>query len=70
MAVDVRERVAEYRRSRRSEGLRLIQIWVPDTRAAAFATECRRQSALIAGDASERAATNWVEAAADVEGWE
>ena len=70
MAVDTRERVAEYRRNKRNSGLRLIQIWVPDTRAVTFATECRRQSALIANDINERETTGWIETAADVEGWE
>jgi len=31
----------------RASGLRAVQIWVPDTRAAGFVTECRRQCDLI-----------------------
>ncbi len=42
------ERVARRRDKMRAAGLRPVQIWVPDTRQAAFAAECRRQCAVIA----------------------
>ena len=32
----------------RERGLRPLQIWVPDTRAAGFAEEARRQSLAVA----------------------
>ena len=48
----------------RASGLRPIQLWVPDTRAAGFAAECLRQSRVIA--AAE--ATDAVRA--DTEFWE
>ncbi|MSP02308.1 MAG: DUF3018 family protein [Acetobacteraceae bacterium] len=41
------ERVARRRDKLRGQGLRPVQIWVPDTRAPGFAEECRRQSRLI-----------------------
>ena len=44
----VRERVSEYRRRMRERGFRPVQIWVPDVRTPAFATEARRQAALVA----------------------
>jgi hypothetical protein len=53
----------------RRAGLRPIQLWVPDTRQASFAEECRRQSALVAGDPQERETLDWIEAAADTDGW-
>lgn len=31
----------------RAAGLRPVQLWVPDTRAAGFAEECARQARLI-----------------------
>ena len=34
----------------RASGLRLIEIWVPDTRAPGFAEEARRQSLLVAAE--------------------
>jgi hypothetical protein len=43
-----RERVAEHRRRLREQGLRPIQIWVPDVNSPAFKAEARRQSRLVA----------------------
>ena len=34
----------------RASGLRLIEIWVPDTSAPGFAQEARRQSLLVAAE--------------------
>ena len=48
-----RERVREYRRRLRAQGLRPIQIWVPDVRAPEFAVEAHRQSAAIAASEHE-----------------
>jgi hypothetical protein len=42
------ERVKRRRDKMRAAGLRPVQIWVPDTRAPGFATECQRQCRLIA----------------------
>lgn len=36
------------RRQLRAQGLRPVEIWVPDTRSPAFRQEARRQSALVA----------------------
>ena len=36
-------RVRKHRESLRAQGLRPIQIWVPDTRRPGFAEEARRQ---------------------------
>jgi DNA-binding LacI/PurR family transcriptional regulator len=49
-----RDRVRGYRERLRQQGLRPIQIWVPDTRSPAFATEAHRQSAAVAASPSER----------------
>jgi hypothetical protein len=40
--------VAAHRAHLRAQGLRPIQIWVPDTRSAAFARAADRQSAAVA----------------------
>lgn len=37
------ERVKKHRDALRAQGLRPVQIWVPDTRAEGFAEECARQ---------------------------
>jgi hypothetical protein len=44
----VRRRVADHRARLRRQGLRPVQIWVPDVRAPGFAAEAHRQSALAA----------------------
>ena len=41
------ERVEKRRAVLRAQGLRPMQIWVPDTRAPGFAEECARQAAII-----------------------
>jgi hypothetical protein len=48
-----RERVQEHRRRLRAQGLRPVQIWVPDVRAPEFAAEAHRQSAAIAASEQE-----------------
>jgi hypothetical protein len=47
------ERVARRRAKLRAAGLRPVQLWLPDTRAADFAAECRRQSRLIRDSETE-----------------
>jgi Antitoxin MazE-like len=49
-----RDRVRQHRERLRRQGLRPLQIWVPDVRAPEFAAEAHRQSAAIA--TSEREA--------------
>ncbi len=49
-----KRRVAEHRARLRAQGLRPVQIWVPDVRVPGFAAEAHRQSRAIA--ASEHSA--------------
>ena len=49
-----RDKVRAHRERLRKQGLRPIQIWVPDVRARSFKTEAHRQAAAVA--ASEAAA--------------
>jgi hypothetical protein len=65
-----REKMSNYRRRLRAQGLRSMQVWVPDTRLPQFKQEARRQSLLVAKDAGNNALTEWLEAAADTEGWD
>lgn len=46
-----RIKVREHRERLRSRGLRPIQIWVPDVRAASFRSEAHRQSLAVAQSA-------------------
>lgn len=62
-------RVQRHRAQLKAQGMRPVQLWVPDTRSADFAAECRRQSALLAADPHERETLDWIEQAADTDGW-
>lgn len=48
----VEKRVREHRRRLRAQGLRPVQIWVPDVRSKSFAAEAHRQSAAVASSQS------------------
>ena len=65
------KRVQRRRDKLRAAGLRPVQIWVPDTRAAGFAEECARQARLIReAEAPENCDDDeeWAEAS-DTAGW-
>ncbi len=47
------ERVRKRREALRAEGLRPVQIWVPDSRQSGFEEECRRQARLAAADRND-----------------
>jgi Antitoxin MazE-like len=66
----VRKSVQRYRERMRQAGFRLVQLWVPDTRAQGFAEECRRQSRAAARNKrAETEVLTWIEAHEDAEGW-
>lgn len=46
-----RVKVREHRERLRAQGLRPIQIWVPDIRSASFKSEAHRQSLAVASSA-------------------
>lgn len=56
MPAPLNELEQKRREAMRAAGLRPVQIWVPDSRRAGFAEECKRQSRLVAKvDALDRA---------------
>lgn len=62
----VGERVQKHRDALRAQGLRPIQIWVPDSRAEGFAEECARQvERAAAADRSDQGHMGFVDAALD-----
>jgi len=67
----VNARVQKHRDALRRAGLRPVQLWVPDTRQADFAEQCRRQSELVAqADRVDTDLQQMMEAAlADMDGW-
>lgn len=50
------QRVQAHRRRLRAQGLRPVQIWVPDTRAPGFEHQAHQQSAAVAS--SDQAAVD------------
>jgi len=63
------QRVQRRRDKLRAAGLRPVQIWVPDTRAAGFAGECARQAALIRDARQDDTDDNFWSAVSDTTGW-
>jgi len=46
-----RDKVSAHRKRLRAQGLRPIQIWVPDTRSPRFIKQARQQSRAVASSA-------------------
>ena len=60
-----REKVENHRKRLRSQGLRPIQIWVPDVRARSFRAEAHRQSLAVAKSAGAADDQAFIDAASD-----
>ncbi len=69
MALSTSEKTANYRKRLRAQGLRPVQIWVPDTRSKILVEEVRRQSLRVSrkeeSDLMDEIDLN----AAQTEGW-
>lgn len=63
-----RDKVREHRRRLRQQGLRPLQIWVPDVSSPAFATEARRQSLAVAKSAQAGEDQDFIDSIADWHG--
>jgi len=64
MAKAVSERVQKRRDALRANGLRPVQMWLPDTRRSGFAQECVRQARKVASaDANDRDLDGFLDAA-------
>ena len=64
--------LSEYLKKRtelKRQGLRPVQMWVPDTSNPKFRAECRRQSRLLARDPHEKEILDWIEKAAEGNAW-
>jgi hypothetical protein len=62
-ALKPKERMRKCRARKQATGLRLIQLWVPDTRSKRFAAECKRQCRLLKGDPAEAETLEFIERA-------
>jgi len=63
------KRVSSHRDRLRAQGLRPIQIWVPDTRAPDYDEGIRRQCLALRGTHDEAGILAELELLADREGW-
>jgi hypothetical protein len=60
-----RIKVRDHRERLRAQGLRPIQIWVPDVRAPAFRSEAHRQSLAVAKSARAHEDQAFIDAVSD-----
>ncbi len=60
-----RDKVRAHRERMRARGLRPVQIWVPDTRTAAFKAEAHRQSLAVARSALARGDQEFIDAVSE-----
>lgn len=65
MALSVKGKVRAYRERLRKQGLRPIQIWVPDVRSPAFAAEAHRQSLAVASSPHSKDDQDFIDAISD-----
>jgi Protein of unknown function (DUF3018) len=60
-----RDKVRAHRKRLRQQGLRPIQIWVPDMRSPAFVTEAHRQSLAAAKSPHAKEDQDFINAVSD-----
>jgi hypothetical protein len=63
--VPSRVKVGEHRARLRAQGLRPIQIWVPDVRAPSFRAEAHRQSLAVAASVHAAEDQAFIDAVSD-----
>ena len=62
---NTRDKVRAYRERMRARGLRPVQIWLPDTRTAAFKVEAHRQSLAVAQTALAQPDQDFIDTISD-----
>ncbi len=62
----VRDKVRRHRKRLREQGLRPIQIWVPDVRAPSFRDEAHRQSLAVARSDRSQEDQAFIDAVSDL----
>ena len=60
-----RTKVQQHRERLRAQGLRPIQIWVPDIRAPSFRSEAHRQSLAVAASAHAHGDQAFIDSVSD-----
>jgi hypothetical protein len=61
-------KVREHRARLRAQGLRPLQIWVPDVRSPAFQEQARRQAQAVAASAHAREDQAFIDAVSEERG--
>ena len=69
MALSTSEKTTRYREKLRAQGLRPVQIWVPDTRFKTLAEEVRRQSLRVSRKDESELMDELDTAAAQTQDW-
>lgn len=64
---DSARRVREHRRRMRAQGMRPVQIWVPDVRSAGFARAAHAQSVAVAASEHAEADQDFVDAISELD---
>lgn len=67
-AKDGLSKFQRHRAAKRTRGMKLARIWVPDPEAPGFREEARRQAGLLCASPDETEALAFIEAAADLGG--
>lgn len=62
-----RDKVRAYRERLRREGLRPVQMWVPDVRSRAFKAEAHRQSLAVAESQHAAEDQDFIDAVSDLD---
>jgi Antitoxin MazE-like len=71
VAISGRDKARAYRNRKREQGLRPVQIWVPDVRDPAFRERVRADVRALKKHPSSADANAFLDAAlAEIEGWE
>jgi hypothetical protein len=60
-----RDKVRLHRERLRAQGLRPVQVWVPDVRSRTFAAAAHKQSRIVATSRHERADQQFIDAISD-----
>lgn len=63
-----RDKVREHRLRLREQGLRPIQIWVPDVRSRSFKSQAHRQSLAVASSSYAAKDQEFIDAISDLQG--
>ena len=69
MSSAVKDRVRKHREQLRAEGLKPVQIWIPDTRSESFRRKCEQESLSLTADPLETDTLAWIADVADTDGW-